>query len=260
MIAVSVNEIARTVVRTLESVLSLVRAPVLYLEELMTDNKVEYFVGIDVSKAILDVAIWESEVYWQFGNEAEGWQELIKRLKILSPKLVVIEASGGLEQPVVAELYADGLPVAVVNPTRVRNFARSTGQLAKTDKLDAKVIAQFAQAVRPKVRSLRTADEAHLNALVTRRRQVITMLTAEKNRKTTTHSTLQEHVQQHIDWLQAELKELEKEIRLFIQQCPVWKEKETLLLSVPGVGPVTVPPYWLNYPNWALGIANRSLP
>jgi transposase len=222
----------------------------------MTDNKVEYFVGIDVSKAILDVAIWESEVYWQFGNEAEGWQELIKRLKILSPKLVVIEASGGLEQPVVAELYADGLPVAVVNPTRVRNFARSTGQLAKTDKLDAKVIAHFAQAVQPKVRPLRTADEAHLNALVTRRRQVITMLTAEKNRKTTTHSTLQEHVQQHIDWLQAELKELEKEIRLFIQQCPAWKEKEALLLSVPGVGPVTASTLLAELPE--LGTRNRQ--
>ena len=256
MIAVSVEEIARTVVRTQESVLSLVRAPVLYLEDLMTDNSIEYFVGIDVSKAILDVAIWESEVYWQFGNEAEGWQELVKRLKILSPKLVVIEASGGLEQPVVADLYADGLPVAVVNPTRVRNFARSTGQLAKTDKLDAKVIAQFAQAVRPKVRSLRTADEAHLNALVTRRRQVITMLTAEKNRKTTTHRTLQENVQQHIEWLQTELKALESEIEQCIQQCPAWKEKEVLLLSVPGVGPVTASTLLAELPE--LGTRNRQ--
>lgn len=255
-IAVSKEDIARTVVRTLESVLSLVRAPVLYLEELMTDNKVEYFVGIDVSKAILDVAIWESEVYWQFNNEADGWQELIKRLKILAPKLVVIEASGGLEKPVVVEMYADGLPVAVVNPTRVRNFARSTGQLAKTDKLDAEVIAHFAQAVRPKVRPLRTADEIHLNALVTRRRQVITMLTAEKNRKTTTHTTLREHVQQHIDWLQAELKVLENEIEQFIQQCPAWKEKEVLLRSVPGVGPVTASTLLAELPE--LGTRNRQ--
>jgi transposase len=222
----------------------------------MTDNKVEIYVGIDVSKAILDVAIWESEVYWQFSNEAEGWQELIKRLKVLTPKLVVIEASGGIEQPVVAELYADGLPVVVVNPTRVRNFARSTGQLAKTDKLDAEVIAHFAQAVRPQVHPLRTADEAHLDALVTRRRQVITMLTAEKNRKTTTLSTLQEHVQQHIDWLQAEQKELEHEIEQFIQQCPVWKEKEALLRSVPGVGPVTASTLLAELPE--LGTRNRQ--
>ena len=222
----------------------------------MTDKKVETYVGIDVSKATLDVAFWESEVYWQFSNEAEGWQELIKRLKACTPKLIVLEASGGLEQPVVAELYLEELPVAVVNPTRVRNFARSTGQLAKTDKLDAKVIAHFAQAVRPQVRPLRTAEEAHLDALVTRRRQVITMLTAEKNRKTTTHITLREHVQEHIDWLQAELKELEHEIEHFIQQCPVWKEKDTLLRSVPGVGPVTASTLLAELPE--LGTRNRQ--
>lgn len=205
----------------------------------MTSTQNEIFVGIDVSKATLDIAFWDSEVYWQLPNDAEGWQELVKRLQPLTSVLIVVEASGGLEQPVVAELYTKKLPVAIVNPTRVRNFARSTGQFAKTDKLDARIIAHFAQAVRPQVRLLRTPEEDHLNALVTRRRQVVTMLTSEKNRKATTHHTLQDRVLDHINWLEAELKELETEIQQFIQQNVEWKKKADLLQSVPGVGPVT---------------------
>jgi len=205
----------------------------------MTSTQNEIFVGIDVSKATLDIAFWDSEVYWQLPNDVEGWQELVKRLQPLTSVLIVVEASGGLEQPVVAELYTEKLPVAIINPTRVRNFARSTGQFAKTDKLDARIIAHFAQAVRPQVRLLRTPEEDHLNALVTRRRQVVTILTSEKNRKATTHHTLQDRVLDHINWLEAELKELETEIQQFIQQNVEWKKKADLLQSVPGVGPVT---------------------
>lgn len=222
----------------------------------MTSTQNEIFVGIDVSKATLDIAFWDSEVYWQLPNDAEGWQELVKRLRPLTSVLIVVEASGGLEQPLVAELYTEKLPVAIVNPTRVRNFARSTGQLAKTDKLDARIIAHFAQAVRPQVRPLRTPEEDHLNALVTRRRQVVTMLTSEKNRKATTHHTLQDRVLDHIAWLEAELKGLETEIEQFIQQSVEWKEKADLLQSVPGVGPVTASTMLAELPE--LGSRNRQ--
>jgi transposase len=222
----------------------------------MTTKSTEIFVGIDVSKAKLDIAIWDSEVSWNLRNEAEGWHELVKRLKACKPTLIVIEASGGLEQSLVAELSLENLPVAVVNPTRVRNFARSTGQWAKTDKLDARMIAHFAQAIRPKVRPLRTTEEERLNALVTRRRQVIQILVAEKNRKATTHGSLQERVQQHIDWLESELQDLDREIEHFIQESPDWQEKAALLRSVPGIGPVTASTMLAELPE--LGTRNRQ--
>lgn len=222
----------------------------------MTTKTQEIFIGIDISKDKLDVAIWGLEETWSFHNEAEGWQELIEQVKVIHPSLIVVEASGGIEQPLVAELYLAELPIAIVNPTRVRNFARSTGQLAKTDKLDARLIAQFAQAVRPQVRPLRTAEQEHLNALVTRRRQIVQILTAEKNRRATTYSTLREQLQRHIDWLEAEIKELNEEIEQFIQDNPVWQEKAAVVRSVPGVGPVTASTLLAELPE--LGTRNRQ--
>jgi transposase len=216
----------------------------------------EIFVGIDISKSKMDVATWGSEETRAYRNESDGRRALVKGLKLLNPTLIVIEASGGLEQAIVSELHRQDLPVAIVNPTRVRNFARSTGQLAKTDKMDAKIIAHFAQAVRPQVRPLRTAEEEHLDALVTRRRQVIQVLTAEKNRRSTTHPALMEHLQEHIAWLEEELKALDNEIEVFIQQRAEWKEKADLLLSVPGVGPVTVSTLLAELPE--LGTRNRQ--
>lgn len=142
-------------------------------------SKAEY-VGIDVSKGTLDVACWESKVYRRFGNEPKGIQDLIEWLKELQPELIVLEATGGLELPFVAELAYAKMPVAIVNPRRIREFARSIGQLAKTDKLDAKVIAHFGVATHPEVRTLPTKEEEKLTALMTRRRQIIEMLTAEK--------------------------------------------------------------------------------
>lgn len=221
----------------------------------MTTEK-EIFIGIDISKTQMDVAIWDNEETWEFENEAAGWQELVEIAKELNPSLMVVEASGGIEQPVVAELYLEKLPVAIVNPTRVRNFARSTGQLAKTDKLDARLIAHFAQAVRPKVRPLRTAEQEHLNALVTRRRQVVQILTAEKNRRSTTHSTLRKRLQQHIEWLNAELEGLDEEIEQYIQESPSWRKNAALLRSVPGVGPVTASTLLAALPE--LGTRNRQ--
>lgn len=222
----------------------------------MTAKKTDVYIGIDVSKATLDIAIWDCEISWQVKNENEGWQELVKRLLILNPKLIVIEASGGLEQPIVAELHLVKLPIAVVNPTRIRNFARASGQLAKTDKLDARIIAQFGQAVRPKVRALRSADEEHLNALVTRRRQIIQMITAEKNRRTIAHNSMGGRIHQHIAWLETELKALDDEIAQNIEQSPEWKEKEAILRSVPGIGPVTTATLLAELPE--LGTRNRQ--
>lgn len=222
----------------------------------MTTTKKEIFIGIDISKTQMDVAVWDNEETWEFENEAAGWQEMVEIAKELKPSLIVVEASGGIEQRVVAELYLEELPIAIVNPTRVRNFARSTGQLAKTDKLDARLIAHFAQAVRPKVRPLRTAEQEHLNALVTRRRQVVQILTAEKNRRSTTHSTLRKRLQQHIEWLNAELEGLDEEIEQYIKESPSWRKNAALLRSVPGVGPVTASTLLAALPE--LGTRNRQ--
>ena len=222
----------------------------------MTTTTTQKFIGIDISKDTLDVAIWDSEVFRQFDNNARGIKKLVQRLKKCSPALIVVEASGGLEQSVVRALYEEYLPIAIVNPTRVRKFAHSTGQLAKTDKLDAKIIAQFAQAVRPKVRPLRTAQQEHLDALVTRRRQIVDTITAEKNRLSTTHPALRERLKKHIDWLEEELQALNDEIDKFIQQSAEWKQKAAILESVPGVGPVTVSTLLAELPE--LGTRNRQ--
>jgi transposase len=256
LIAVSGEEKARTVVWSQETVLLLVRAPVLYTEDTMTSSTSEIFIGIDVSKAKLDVAIWEKEGARQFDNNAAGRRDLKEHVKDLNPTLIVVEASGGIEQSVVSELYLAELPIAIVNPTRVRNFARSTGQLAKTDKLDAKMIAQFAQAVQPQVRPMRTAEQERLNGLVTRRRQMVQILTAEKNRRSTTHPAVQAQLMEHIAWLEDGISRLEIEIDTFIQQHSEWKEKASILQSVPGVGPVTASTLLAELPE--LGTRNRQ--
>lgn len=222
----------------------------------MTSIKGKEYIGIDISKSSLDVATWGKETHKQYCNDHEGIRDLVTKMKEQEPNLVVVEASGGLEQPIVSELFMEGLPVAIVNPTRVRNFARSTGQLAKTDKLDARIIAHFAQAVRPQVRPLRTMEEERLKALVTRRRQVIQMITAEKNRTTTSHPTTRDLIQNHIAWLKEELKILDTDIVEFIENNTEWKEKAELLQSVPGVGPVTAATLLAELPE--LGNRNRK--
>jgi len=213
-------------------------------------------VGIDVSKVALDIAVWESDTCWHFPNDGLGIRALIGHLKRLSPRVVVIEASGGYEALAVAELAAAGLPVAVTNPKRVRDFARSTGQLAKTDKLDARVLAHFGYAVRPEVRPLRSDEETWLKALVTRRRQVIRMLTAEKNRKAISHSGVQDQIQQHIEGLDGELQSIEETIEQCIRQSPIWSHKQALLRTVPGMGPVTSATFVAELPE--LGVLNRQ--
>jgi transposase len=222
----------------------------------MASKAEEIFVGIDVAKLQLDLAVRGAEDIWQYGNNESGILELVGRLADMAPTLVVIEASGGWEMSLVAELAFAKLPVAVVNPTRVRSFARAAGQLAKTDKLDASMLAWFAESIRPEVRPLRNEQEAYLSSLVTRRRQVIEILTAEKNRRNTTHGLVGQRLQEHIDWLNEELSSLDKEIGRFIQVNPDWREKQTLLKSVPCVGPVTSFTMLADLPE--LGTLNRQ--
>ena len=185
-----------------------------------------------------------------------GIASLVKRLKKLKATLIVLEPTGGFEMLVVAELTQAGLPAAVVNAKRVRDFARATGQLAKTDKLDAKVLAHFAAAVRPAVRNLRSEEEEQLAALLTRRRQIIDMLTVEKNRLVTVRAKMRSDIQAHIQWLSSSLKELDQEIEDFIESTPAWKDKDALLQSVPGVGPVTSATMLGMLPE--LGLLNRQ--
>lgn len=197
------------------------------------------YVGIDVSKAMLDVACFHSRDFQQFKNTPRGILKLLGWLMEIQPRLVVLEATGGLELPCTAELMRAGLPIAIVNPGRVRGFARSIGQLAKTDKLDAMVIAHFAQATQPEPRKAPTPQEEKLSALLTRRRQLIEMLTAEKNRRHSARFGMQADIQEHIDWIQQKLNQLDQEIDTHIGHYPEWKQKSHLLMSVPGVGRVT---------------------
>jgi transposase len=202
-------------------------------------GEAEIFVGIDVSKAWLDIAVHERETCWRAGNNEQGIADLVVELRKLAPALVLLEATGGFEMLLVAEMANAGLPVVVSNPRRVRAFARSTGRLAKTDKLDAKLLAHFAAAVRPPVRTLPSEEEEQLTGLLTRRRQIVDMLTVEKNRLHTVRPALRSDIEEHITWLQEKLSKLDEEIDQFVQATPLWKEKDAILRSVPGVGRVT---------------------
>jgi transposase len=197
------------------------------------------FVGIDISKAWLDIAIHEQDEVWQARNTDAGIETLVVRLKSLAPEIVLLEATGGFEMLLVAHLQQAGLPVVVTNPRRVRAFARSTGRLAKTDKLDAQLLAHFAAAVRPPIRQLPSEEEGQLTALLTRRRQVVDMLTVEKNRLVTVRPALKADIEDHLAWLKEKLAKLDEEISRFIQSTPLWKDKDRLLRTVPGVGRIT---------------------
>ena len=197
------------------------------------------FVGIDVSKAVLDVSLGEGGEFFQVNNDDSGLTKLVERLKVVRPSLIVVESTGGLEKMVVAELFANILPVAMVNPGRVREFAKSTGRLAKTDKLDARLLAHFAEAIHPPLMTLPNEDEQYLSALMTRRRQVIDLLTAEKNHLLSTPAKVRKLVEQSIAALQAQLDELNQLIDQFIEHNDAFRKKDEILRSVPGVGPVT---------------------
>ena len=174
---------------------------------------------------------------WSVSYNGASVDDLVTQLKDLKPAGVITESTGGLELPLVAALAAASLPVAVVNPRQVRDFAKSTGQLAKTDRLDAHVLAHFGEAVRPAIRPLRDADTRALGAMLARRRQVSGILVAEKNRLGRATPEVRPRLEAHISWLKQELDDLDTDLRQRIQHSPVWREKDDLLRSVPGVGP-----------------------
>lgn len=200
-------------------------------------TQAEVVVGIDVAKARLDVATRPGDEAWWVANDAAGLAGLAERLRGLGPALVVLEATGGLELPVAAALAAAGLAVAVVNPRQVREFARATGRLAKTDRLDARVLAHFAAAVRPEPRPLPDAAARELGALVARRRQVLEMLVAERHRRRTAGGAVGERIQAHIGWLEGELDAVDGALGDAVRASPAWRAAEDLLRGVPGVGP-----------------------
>jgi transposase len=196
------------------------------------------FVGIDVSKAQLDVAVRPSGETWTVAHDEAGLSGLVARLRTLAPALIVVEATGGWEVALVGALAAALLPVAVVNPRQVRDFARSTGTLAKTDRLDAQSLAHFAEALRPQPRPLPNAQAQALSALLQRRRQLVEMLTAEKNRLPLAARRIRPQLQAHIAWLQQQIAQFDDDLRELVRSSPLWRDKDDLLRSAPGGGPV----------------------
>ena len=219
-------------------------------------NQFPLFVGIDVSKERLDVAVRPTGEAWQVSHDSRGISGLVERLGKLAPQLVVLEATGGMEMALAGELAASKLAVAVVNPRHVRDFARAAGKLAKTDALDAQVLAHFAEAMRPASRPLPDDASQELRALMARRRQLVEMITAEKNRLRTAARRIRPKVQEHIHWLEESLKDLDRDMEDFMRSSPMWRDKDQLLRSTPGVGPVLSMTLLSDLPE--LGALNRG--
>lgn len=219
-------------------------------------DKFDIFVGIDISKSRLDVAVRPDNTPLAFDNTEAGLNRLVKWSQDLaSPALIVVEATGGLEVPVVAALAQAQLAVVVVNPRQVRDFAKATGRLAKTDRLDAHVLAWFAEAVRPEVRALKDDQTRALAALVSRRRQLIDMLTAENNRLQGAIKPIRKDIKQHIVWLEKRLKDVDKDLDAAIKQSPLWCKYDAIINSAPGAGPTLSRTLLSNLPE--LGRLNR---
>jgi transposase len=214
------------------------------------------FVGIDVSKAALDVATAPATQQWRASNDDGGIATLVEQLAAVSPQLVVLEATGGHEMPVAGALAAAGIPTAIVNPRQVRDFARSLGKLAKTDALDAQVLARFAEATRPTPRDLADEQLALLRSTVARRRQLVGMLVAEKNRMHTAEPGIKADIEAHIAWLEERLKRLDRDLEQAVRSSPIWRARENLLRSVPGFGPRTAFTLLAELPE--LGSLNRK--
>jgi transposase len=201
-------------------------------------SDVPCFVGIDVAKAQLDIAIRPTGERWTVPNDASGVATLVDRVQPLQPTLIVLEAPGGLERLVTSALATAGLPVVVVNPRQVRDFARATGQLAKTDALDARALAHFAEAIRPKPRTGPDAQTQELRTLLGRRQQLVAMRTMEQNRLAGTSGRLQRDITAHITWLNEHLATLDDDLDTVLRSSPLWRENDDLLRSAPGIGPV----------------------
>ena len=200
------------------------------------------FVGIDVAKAELVVSVLPTMERFTVANDERGVRTLVERLHVIGPQLIVLEATGGYELLSVAALAAALLPVVVVNPRQVRDFAKATGQLAKTDRIDADILARFADVVRPAVRVIADAEAQELDALLARRRQVLEMLQAERNRLGQVFGKgkrlVRKSLKAHIAFLERELRMTDTDIGEMVKNSPAWRERDELLQSVPGVGPV----------------------
>jgi transposase len=216
----------------------------------------EAYVGVDVSKDLLDAKVLPSNETQQFSNDDAGIKKLIKFLKKIDPALIVFESTGGLEMPAVSSLTENHLPVVIINPRQVRDFAKATGRLAKTDLIDADTIARFARDIRPEVRPLKDEHTQLLSALNARRRQIVDMLVAEKNRLHTAPKSSIKSIQEHIQWLERSLKDINKDIDKTIKKSPIWRENDKILQSFSGVGPVVSASLLCDLPE--LGTLNRK--
>jgi transposase len=218
--------------------------------------KQNVFIGIDVSKKWLDVAVRPSGQAWRTDNAPGPIAELIERLRSLSPTLIVLEATGGLQMPLVVALAEAKVPVAVVNPRQVRDFAKALGRLAKTDAIDAAVLAHFAEAVRPELRTLPDAETQQLEALLVRRRQLVEMIVAEQSRLATTPAAVQADIREHIKWLKERLGGVDEGLARAVDASERWRDQSALLRSVSGVGPVVAVTLLAELPE--LGTLNRK--
>lgn len=216
----------------------------------------QVFVGIDVGKDVLFVAIRPFGDNLEIANREDGIVDLVKRLRFLRPTLVVMEATAGYETPVAVAIYRAGIPVVISNPRLVRSFARATGHLAKTDKIDAGVIAHFAELIRPEPRRLEDPDEERLGRLVKRRKQLLRMIVMEKNRVAKGVPEVRKEIQKHLDWLAKDLERIDQALNDFIQSSPIWSAKNDLLQSVPGIGKVGAQAIISDLPE--LGTLNRK--
>ena len=196
------------------------------------------FVGIDVSKDRLDIAFLPSGEVWSVSHDSNGLDQLLQRLRSEAPELIVLEATGGLERTAVALLGAAQMPVVVINPRQVRDLAKATGQLAKTDAIDAMILALFGQRVRPEIRPLSSESTQALEALTTRRRQILDMLVAENNRLRLASGAIAKNLKTHIHFLEKQLTDVDHQLDTAIKKSSIWRTRDKLLQSVPGVGPV----------------------
>ena len=196
------------------------------------------FVGIDVAKATLDIALRPRDQLWQIIYDDVHVEALITQLRELAPMLIVVEATGGLERTLVAALVAAKLPVVVINPRLARDFAKATGRLAKTDRIDAQVLAHYGEAIRPSLRPLPDADTQQLRALVDRRRQLMEIMSAEQSRLNTSSARIRDSIEYHLTWLRQQVASLDDDLDGMLKTSPLWHEYDAILQSTPGVGPV----------------------
>ena len=224
----------------------------------MTAPSPSVWVGLDVAKAHIDVAVLPTSTRLRVPHDEGGHATLVAALTAAAPTLIVLEATGGYETAVATAVALARLPVAVVNPRQVRDFARALGYLAKTDAIDAVVLARFAERVQPPPRPLADADSADLAALVARRRQVSDMLVAERNRLPLARVSVRTRIREHVRYLDARLAELDADVAARIRKSPVWRDRDQLLQSVPGVGPRTASVLLASLPELGTGSA-RSL-